>query len=236
MDQFIMIEFLTPEGVAEYDGLNPFAGTYPLYYNQASIRVIHVDARLGSYNYNNTKKEWQFSGFTTSTNRSGSDNYIGTACSNTATDSCFSNYKLLEILPRTGKSIKTYGAASNETLFVEGDTFGVEGGAWATLGSNAIYLLLLLLYVNWRVGTYPVSWGQLKVLLVGLLMIGLNYLMVFAIGRLVPDPSMIFRIVEALIRTGIVAVIGLLVVYHWKVSPDVVRLIKKLMIRKSDSQ
>ena len=131
MDQFIMIEFLTPEGVAEYDGLNPFAGTYPLYYNQAGIRVIHVDARLGSYNYNNTKKEWQFSGFTTSTNRSGSDNYIGTACSNTASDSCFSNYKLLEVLPRTGKSIKTYGAASNETLFVEGDTFGVEGGAWA---------------------------------------------------------------------------------------------------------
>ena len=106
---------------------------------------------------------------------------------------------------------------------------GIEGGAWATLGSNATYLLLLLLYVKWRVGTYPVSWGQLKVLAVGILMIGLNYLMVFAIGKLVTDPSLMFRIVEAIIRTGIVAIIGLLVVYHWNVSPDVVRLIKKLM-------
>lgn len=131
MDQFIMIEFLTPEGVAEYDGLNPFNGTYPLYYSKAGIRVIHVDARLGSFNYNNDKKEWQFTGFTSSTNSSGSGHSVSTACSNTATDSCFSNYKLLEVLPRTGKSIKTIGAASNDTLFVEGDTFGASTGAWA---------------------------------------------------------------------------------------------------------
>ena len=106
---------------------------------------------------------------------------------------------------------------------------GIEGGAWATLGANATYLLLLLLYVKWRVGTYPVSWGQLKVLAVGILMIGLNYLMVFAIGKLVTDPSLIFRIMEAIIRTAIVATIGLLVIYHWNVSPDVVELIKKGM-------
>ena len=106
---------------------------------------------------------------------------------------------------------------------------GIEGGAWATLGSNAIYLLLLLLYVKWRVGTYPCSVGQLKVLAVGVLMIALNYLIVFIVGRLVTDPSLTFRIVEALIRTGIVAVTGLLMVYHWNVSPDVVGLIKKGM-------
>ena len=106
---------------------------------------------------------------------------------------------------------------------------GIEGGAWATLGSNAIYLLLLLLYVKWRVGTYPCSVGQLKVLAVGVLMIALNFLIVFIVDRLVTDPSLTFRIVEALVRTGIVAIAGLLMVYHWNVSPDVVGLIKKEM-------
>ena len=106
---------------------------------------------------------------------------------------------------------------------------GIEGGAWATLLSTIIYLPLLLLYIKWRVGTYPVSKGQLKILAVGLLMLVLNYLISFVAGRLVPDPSLIFRIVEALIRTGIVAITGLLVIYNWNVSPDVVGLIKKGM-------
>lgn len=104
---------------------------------------------------------------------------------------------------------------------------GIEGGAWATLGSNVIYYILLLLYVKWRVGTYPFSMGQLKVLAVGLLMVALNYLMVLAAGKIVPEPSLAFRIVEALVRTGIVSVVGLLAVYYGKVSADVNRLIRK---------
>lgn len=105
---------------------------------------------------------------------------------------------------------------------------GIEGGAWATLGSNVIYLLLLLVYVKWRVGTYPVSWKQLMVLAVGLLMLGLNYLMVLAVSRFATDPSMVFRIAEALVRTAIVAGAGLLVVYYGKVSPHVNELIRKV--------
>jgi O-antigen/teichoic acid export membrane protein len=103
---------------------------------------------------------------------------------------------------------------------------GIEGGAWATLGSNVIYLALLLLYIKWRVGTYPISWGQLKVLVVGLLMMAVNYLMVLAAGKIVPEPSLAFRIVEAVVRTGIVSVVGLLAVYYGKVSADVNRLIR----------
>ena len=132
LDQYILIEFLTPEGVAKMDGQKKFSGNYPLYYNKAGIRVIHVDARLGAFNYNTTKGEYTFTGFTTSTNRPDGDRaYVGFACSNTATDSCFKDYKLLEVLPSSGKSIKTIGAASNDTLYYQGATFGAEGGAWA---------------------------------------------------------------------------------------------------------
>lgn len=109
---------------------------------------------------------------------------------------------------------------------------GIEGGAWATLLATIIYLPLLLLYIKWRVGTYPVSKGQLKVLAVALLMLALNYLISFVAGKLVPEPSITFRIAEAVVRTGIVAIAGLLMVYYGNVSPDVVGLIKK-MIRKA---
>jgi len=104
---------------------------------------------------------------------------------------------------------------------------GIEGGAWATLGSNVIYLVLLLLYIKWRIGTYPLSWGQLKVLAVGALMFGLNYLLVRISGKISPEPSLVFRIVEAVVRTCAVALTGLLVVYYWNVSTDVNRLIRK---------
>jgi len=104
---------------------------------------------------------------------------------------------------------------------------GIEGGAWATLGSNVLYLTLLLLYVWWRVGTYPFSMGQLKVVAVGALMIGLNYLIVYAVSKFIQEPSMTFRIIEAIIRTGIVAIVGLVVVYYWEVSENVNELIRK---------
>ena len=110
---------------------------------------------------------------------------------------------------------------------------GIEGGAWATLGSNAIYLVLLLLYVKWRVGTYPFSWKQLKVLAVGLLMLVLNYLMVFVAGKVVSEPSMAFRVVEAIVRTSIVGVACLLMVYYGNVSEDVNMLIRKGVEKKN---
>ena len=104
---------------------------------------------------------------------------------------------------------------------------GIEGGAWATLASLVIYYILLLSFVWWRVGTYPFSWVQLKVLAIGLLMLGLNYLIVLAVGKLAPEPSMLFRICEAILRTLIVSVVGLLMVYYGKVSPHVNELIMK---------
>ncbi|MCR5505438.1 MAG: hypothetical protein K6F07_00365 [Bacilli bacterium] len=130
MDQFIMIEFLTPEGVAYQDGVTRFKDGYPMYYSKAGIRVLHVDARLGSFNYVSSSGKWQFAGFTTSTNTAGDGNSVRTACDNTATDSCFPDYKLIEVLPSTGKSIKSYGASNDDLLYYQGSSFGVAGGAW----------------------------------------------------------------------------------------------------------
>jgi len=104
---------------------------------------------------------------------------------------------------------------------------GIEGGAWATLISTVIYYILLLAFIKWRVGTYPFSRSQIKVIATGLVMLSLNYLIVLIIGKIVPEPSLMFRLVEAVMRTGVVATAGLLVVYYGKVSDEVVKLIQK---------
>ena len=62
---------------------------------------------------------------------------------------------------------------------------------------------------------------------VGLLMLVLNYLIFYFSGKLVSEPSMLFRIVEAVVRTGVVAAACLLTVYYWNVSADVNNLIRK---------
>ncbi|MDY4849467.1 MAG: hypothetical protein SO176_04375 [Bacilli bacterium] len=129
LDQYIMLELLTPEGVAYKDSQQGYLnGSYPKYYSEVGVRITHVDARLGSFDYNSALGEHKFTGFTGSTNSSGSGNYVSLACTNTASTSCFPTYKLIEVLPATGKSIKYMGTATNEALFKENTTFGGADG------------------------------------------------------------------------------------------------------------
>lgn len=123
LDQFIMIEFLTPTGVAVLDGIQKFAGSYPLYYNVAGIRITHVDARLGLWTYDN-QGNTSFAGYTIQTSTSVSNSTVDFAADNTANRSAFKNFKLLEVLPSNGKMIKQVGSASSETLFQTGAIFG----------------------------------------------------------------------------------------------------------------
>ena len=138
LDQYLVIEFLTPEGVAEQDGKERYLGHYPLYYNKAGIRILHIDSRMGLYQYSGAGEQagYKFAGYTWSTSTSLSQSYVSIAADNTKSRSCFPKYKLAEVLPSDGKSIKTKKEASNDCLFVEGSTFGVEGGPWADFKLN----------------------------------------------------------------------------------------------------
>lgn len=122
LDQYIMIEFLTPEGVAELDGKTRLLGHYPLYYSKAGIRITHVDSRLGQFT------SAGFSGYAWTTKPSDNQSYITIAADNTASRSCFKKFKLIEVLPATGKSMKTRtGNAGDDCLYQEGQTFGANG-------------------------------------------------------------------------------------------------------------
>lgn len=128
IDQFIMIELLTPDGVAVFDGKQQLhgsgMGTYPYFYNEIGIRVSHVDARMGLFVHNSQTNSYQFSNFTASyTNVQ--NQYVGFANDNTKSRSSFPDYRFLELLPSDGVPMKNKkGNATNDYLFKEGQTFG----------------------------------------------------------------------------------------------------------------
>lgn len=98
---------------------------------------------------------------------------------------------------------------------------GINGGALATLISYMLYYVLLLAFVQWKVGTTPFSWGLLKVVSIIALMYGLNWLCFLLTNNALSSASTIWRLAEAVMRTGLVCVGGFAVVLGWKVSPEV---------------
>ena len=117
------MEFLTPEGVAEKDGKEKYLGSYPLYYSKAGVRITQVDARMGTFN-NSTGA---FTGYTWTTAR-GDGYYVDFAADNTASRSAYPAYKLIELLPATGKAMKSRAtSAGDDCLYIAGDVFGSAG-------------------------------------------------------------------------------------------------------------
>ena len=98
---------------------------------------------------------------------------------------------------------------------------GINGGALATLISYMLYYVLLLAFVQWKVGTTPFSWGLLKVVSIIALMYGLNWLCFLLTNNALSSASTIWRLAEAVMRTGLVCMGGFAVVLGWKVSPEV---------------
>lgn len=121
MDQYLLVEFLTPTGVAKKDGEEKYLGSYPKYYSKAGIRILHVDSRLGLFT------SAGFSGYTLATKSSNKNAYVSVAADNTASRSCFPDYKIIEIMPASGKTQKQRKRdADDKCLYYEGDSFGTK--------------------------------------------------------------------------------------------------------------
>ena len=118
LSQYIMIEFLTPTGVAYSDSLDAYAGSYPIWFQHPGVRVTLVDARMGMFDYSG-----KFQGFTGSPLASGGRTRF--ACDNNdSTRSCYPKYKLIEIIPANGtKAQNLAGNADDTCLYHEGDEF-----------------------------------------------------------------------------------------------------------------
>lgn len=98
---------------------------------------------------------------------------------------------------------------------------GINGGALATLLSYTLYYILLLAFVQWKVGTTPFSWGLLKVVAVIVLMYSMNVLCSMLGNRLISSGNIALQLLEAVVRTGIVCLFGAFVVLKWNVSLEI---------------
>ena len=106
----------------------------------------------------------------------------------------------------------------------------INGGALANLVSYFIYFVLLLVFIKWKIGVMPLSKKLLPVAVVILALFGLNWLWSSALTPLLETlfEKPIFGLtIDALLKTAIFLVLGLIAIYKLKVSQSVNDLIDK---------
>lgn len=110
LDQYLMLEFVTPTGVGELDSKVSQNGFGDYWFREPGIRVTHVDARLGMWSMDNV-----FKNYTISTSR-GSDYYVDFASDNTGSRCAFKygSDRLIQVVSPTGKTFKERGISIDE--------------------------------------------------------------------------------------------------------------------------
>ena len=109
--------------------------------------------------------------------------------------------------------------------------YGINGAAFATLLSNFVYYVLSLWFVQKKIGTTPFSWNLLKVLALIAIMTALNYGFTYINGYIFRNPTIVMAVVEAVLRTGIVCISGLIMLYFGRVSPEINVMIDKAIAK-----
>ncbi len=110
--------------------------------------------------------------------------------------------------------------------------YGMNGSAFANFGSYLIYFICLLSLVKWKLHISIFSWGQLKSLVVVLALYGLNLLWVRTLTPVfatLPVKALYAALLDGVLKTCVLMAIGVVAVYYWKISPEVNRLILKVL-------
>ena len=137
-DEYLLLEYYSPEGLNELDSDYSYEGTYPKGPKTPGIRLWHVDARLAykygrGYDYDYSEDQI--------TNKIDTNNYYNMLCRNNtyspgersdyfsplANRKNYAKYRLLELV-RNGDYLKMRGKndLSAEDLFLEGDSFNMS--------------------------------------------------------------------------------------------------------------
>ena len=109
---------------------------------------------------------------------------------------------------------------------------GMTGAAWSSIISFSIYYLLLLALIMWKTKISPFSWNEIVVVLVMFLLFVINWISVKYISKSIiyfNNGGMVAKLVEAVLRTGILVVVGLAMIYYLKVSKHINDIINKIV-------
>ena len=121
MDEYLLIEFYSPNGLNAYDSRVFNNESYLM--SKAGIKVYHVDARLAFLTNNNLA---QTIGYVSDGLYNKEEVRLGIIHSNTSSTT-YQNNRLYHLLEKSGENSFLNGHfATNETLFYKGDSFGLE--------------------------------------------------------------------------------------------------------------
>lgn len=113
---------------------------------------------------------------------------------------------------------------------------GMTGAAWSSIISFSIYYLLLLTLIIWKTKISPFTWKEVLVILIMLVLFVINWLSYEYISKSIiyfNSISLGGKLVEALLRTGIIVAIGLALIYKFNISKEINEIINKVLRVKS---
>lgn len=122
-DEYLIFEYYTPTGLNQKDSNAAYPGNNTRGFTVPGVKIYHVDARLGRYDYVSSLNQWNFSGYT--------DTIISTnttatviAHSNSLEYTQNPNFRLLHLLEAGGtNTFKNGFFANDQTLFKQGSSF-----------------------------------------------------------------------------------------------------------------
>ena len=110
--------------------------------------------------------------------------------------------------------------------------WGMEGAALASLVSYIVYYAFLLTFVNWKIKVSPFSIKELYIMLIVLSMFVIDFLLQNYISEYIIsifNVELIGRILDSIVRTSVLSVLGIVIIYKSKISKQVNDIIDKFL-------
>ena len=110
--------------------------------------------------------------------------------------------------------------------------WGMEGAALASLVSYIVYYIFLLTFVNWKIKVSPLSMRELYTVMIILSLFGIDWLLQTYLSKhliSIFNVELIGKILDSAVRTSLLSVLGIVIIYKSKISKQVNDIIDKFL-------
>lgn len=110
--------------------------------------------------------------------------------------------------------------------------WGMEGAALASLVSYIVYYAFLLTFVNWKIKVSPLSMRELYTVIIILPLFGIDWLLqTYMSEHLISifNVELIGKILDSAVRTLLLSVLGIVIIYKSRISKQVNDIIDKFL-------
>jgi O-antigen/teichoic acid export membrane protein len=110
--------------------------------------------------------------------------------------------------------------------------WGMEGAALASLISYIVYYTSLLTFVNWKIKVSPLSMKELYTVIIILSLFAIDWLLQTYMSKHLISMfgvELIGKILDSVVRTSLLSVLGIVIIYKSKISKQVNDIIDKFL-------